>query len=192
MGISMTGSNGEKKIISQSTKNKLLQSMSSKQFKSVEVYNLKTKKWDEIEPLKYDHGFYPSVWIQNLLDYKQKKSKEEKERLKRMSKMSKLNKNKKYNKNLNNDIDPRPIYTIFVTGNGCNNSTFVEYLDPKTKKWKTLTKEVGNINIGNTKSIKNEIFRSRRFTTYAIRDDILDRFDKKQTTTQHYAILDEL
>ena len=194
MGVSAMQSNA-KSILSQSAKNKMLQSMINKQFKCVECYNLNTKKWEEIEPLKENHGFYPCVWIQNLLDYKQKRSKEEKERLKRMTRISKLNHKKGNNKENNMlSVDPKPIYTIFVTGNGCNNKTCVEYLDPKTKKWKILSKEIGDINIGEVKSIKNELFKSRKFTAYSIRDDILDRFDKKQKQQNNnkYAIMDEL
>ena len=195
MGVSSM-QNNSKGVLSQSAKNKMLQSMMNKQFKCIEVYNLNTKKWEEIEPLKQNHGFYPCVWIQNLLDYTQKRSKEEKERLKRMSKMSKLNQKKRTGAKISSNtlqIDPKPIYTIFVTGNGCNNKTCVEYLDPKTRKWKILTKQIGNINIGQVSSIKNESFISRKFTPFSIRDDILDRFDKKQKENNNkYAIMDEL
>jgi hypothetical protein len=39
----------------------------NKQFKCCEYFS--NQRWYETPPLNYDHGYYPCVWIQNLLDY---------------------------------------------------------------------------------------------------------------------------
>merc|ERR550525_395990 len=152
--------------------------------KCVEVYDLKTRQWLEMGELLFDHGFWPSVWIQNLLDFTQKRSKEEKERLKRINRMS---------KNVQS-VDPDPVFTIFVAGNGCSNtdSSSVEYLDPKTRKWKALNEEIGDIQIGSVRSKMNEMFHARKYTPYSIRDDLLDKFKRDQQEHHKYAILDEM
>lgn len=152
--------------------------------KCVEVYDLGTRQWAEAEPLLFDHGFYPAVWVQNLLDFTQKRSKEEKERLKRINRIS---------KNVRS-VDPQPVFTIFVAGNGCfgDGACSVEYLDPESRKWKALKEEIGDIQIASLQSRKQEVFRARKFTPYSIRDDVLAQFQKQQDELQKYAIMDEL
>lgn len=152
--------------------------------KRVEAFDLSTRQWVEVEDLLFDHGFWPSVWIQNVSDFTQKRSKEEKERLKRINQIS----------NNAQSGDPPPVFTVFVAGNGCHGDgmSVVEYLEPQSRKWKVLKKEVGDIQLGKVQSIKKEVFCARKFTSYSIRDDVLDSFQRQQAEQQKYAIMDEL